>query len=68
MPEKRDKLCLRHSAGNSTGPQIDIAANRLRQLGGDRDVPVEELSPRLENPEDLTEGLFLIRRQVQHAV
>jgi hypothetical protein len=67
-PEKRDKLCLRQSAGDSTGPQIDIAANRLRQLGGDHDVPVEELSPRLESPEDLTEGLFLIRRQVQHAV
>ena len=44
-PKKRDKLCLRQSAGVSTGPQIDIAANRFRQLGRDHNVPVEELPP-----------------------
>ena len=29
MFEKCDKLCLRQSAGDSTGPQVDIAANRF---------------------------------------
>jgi hypothetical protein len=29
VPEKRDKLCLRQSTGDSTGPQIDIAADRF---------------------------------------
>jgi hypothetical protein len=33
MFEKRNKLCLRQSAGDSTGPQVDIAADRLGQLG-----------------------------------
>jgi hypothetical protein len=61
MPEQRDKLCLRQSAGDSTGPQIHISANRLRQLGRDDNVSVQELSAGLENPEDLTEGLFLVR-------
>ena len=68
MPEKHDKLCLRQSAGDSTGPQIDITANRIRRLGGDHNVSVQELSPGLENPEDLAEGPFLIRRQIQDAV
>jgi hypothetical protein len=68
VPEKRHKLCLRQSAGDSTGPQIDVAANRLRQLGRDDNVSIQELSSWLENPEDLSEGPILIRRQIQHAV
>src|SRR5262245_41068287 len=27
MPEKRDKLCLRQSAGDSTGPEIDVLSD-----------------------------------------
>jgi len=59
MPEKRDKLCLRQSASDSTGPQINIAANRFRQLARDDDVAVQEPSSGPENPEDLSERLFL---------
>ena len=43
MPEKRDKLCLRQRAGDSTGPQIDVAPNRLRQLGRHDNVSVQEV-------------------------
>jgi hypothetical protein len=68
VPEQRDKLCLRQSAGNSTGPQIDVAANRFRQLGCDDNVSIQELSSWLENPEDLAEGPIFIRRQIQHAI
>ena len=68
LRKKDEKLCLRQSAGDSTGPQIDIAANRLRQLGGADDVAVQELATRPENPEDLTERLILVRREIQHAV
>jgi hypothetical protein len=68
MFEKRNKLCLRQSAGDSTGPQVDIAADRLGQLRGDNYVAIQELPARLENPEDFAKGLFLVRREVQHAV
>jgi hypothetical protein len=61
LSEKRNKLCLRQSAGDSTGPQVDVAADRLGQLRGDNDVAVQELSPRLENPEDFAKGLFLVK-------
>ena len=64
VSEQRDKLCLRQSTGDSTSPQVDIAANRFRQLVRDDDVAVQELSARLEHAEDFTEGLFLVRRQV----
>ena len=50
VSEKRDELCLRRGAGDSTGPQIDVAANRFRQLGRDHNVSVQELSAGLENP------------------
>jgi hypothetical protein len=28
--QQRDKLCLRQSAGDSTGPEIDVPSNRFR--------------------------------------
>jgi hypothetical protein len=31
-PQIRNELCLRQSAGDSTGPQVDIAADILREL------------------------------------
>src|SRR4029453_4505824 len=66
--EERDETCLRQSAGDSTAPEIDVAANRLRELRRDHDVSVQELPPGLEHPEHLAEGLFLVGRQIQDAV
>jgi hypothetical protein len=63
-----DELCLRQSAGDSTSPEINIAPDRLGQFVCDDDVPVEELTTRLENPKHFGECLSLIWGQIQHAV
>ena len=31
--QERHKLCLRQSTGNSTGPQVDVAASVLTEFG-----------------------------------
>src|SRR5438132_10506672 len=42
LREHRDELSLRESAGNSTRPEIDVLADRFRQLVRHHDVRVEE--------------------------
>ena len=42
--EERDELCLRQSAGDSTGPEVDVASDGFRQLVGDDNVAIEELA------------------------
>jgi len=44
LAEKRDELCLRQSAGDSTGPEIDVPSNGFRQLVRHHDVAIQELA------------------------
>ena len=66
--EQPQELCLRQSAADSTGPQVDVTPYGFRQLRGDHDVRVEEATPRAEDPQHLGEGAPLVGREVQHAV
>jgi hypothetical protein len=59
--------CNRHSR-DSTGPQVNVAPDRLRELAFHDDVCVEELTTRFEDSEHLAECLSLVRREVEHAV
>src|SRR5438874_12416915 len=68
LRENRDELSLRESAGNSTRPEIDILADRLRQLIRHHDIRVEEPAAGLEHAEDLAEGDRLVGGEVQDAV
>src|SRR5262245_17646089 len=68
VAKQRDQLCLRQSAGDSTGPEVDVAPDRLRELARHDDVPIQELAAWLENPKDLAERLSLVRRQAQDSI
>src|SRR6266542_4477487 len=66
--EQPQELCLRQSAADSTGPQIDVAPYGIRQLRRDHDVRIEEATTRAEDPQHLGEGAPLVGREVQHAI
>ena len=44
--EQPQELCLRQSAADSTGPQVDVSPYGFRQLRRDRDVRIEEATTR----------------------
>lgn len=66
--EGRNKLCLRQSARDSTGPQFDVARDGVRQLYTIDDI--RELKPTAwpQNAGDLGERAVLFRHQVEHSV
>ena len=64
LPEKRNELCLRQSASNSTRPEVDVPSNGFGQLVRHDDVAIEKLPAWLQNPEDFAERLPLIRGEV----
>lgn len=66
--EQRKELCLRQSATDSARPQVDVATDRFRELGGDHDVGVQEPSAWAKNPKHLGESAALVGREVQHAI
>src|SRR2546421_13024719 len=49
LHEHRDELSLRESAGNSTRPEIDVLADRFRQLVRHHDLCVEEAATGLQH-------------------
>src|SRR5207249_8437539 len=68
LRQEPDELCLRQSARDSTGPEIDVPSDRFRQLVRDDDVAIQELTAWLQDTEHLTERLSLVGRKVQHSV
>lgn len=66
--EEVEKLSLRESAGDSTGPEVDVLADGLRQLARDDDVSVEEATAGSERAEDLAIRARLVGREIQDAV
>jgi hypothetical protein len=53
-------LCLRQSAGDSTGPEIDIAAGIFREFHIECDIGEVKATTRLENPDNLTKRAVLL--------
>src|SRR5438093_467328 len=46
------KLCLRQSAGDSTGPEVDVTPDRFRELARHDDIAIQELPAGLEHAKD----------------
>jgi hypothetical protein len=65
--EEPNQLCLRQSTCDSTGPQIDVAADLLRELAADDDVAELKPSARTEHARDLFERGLFVRHQVEDA-
>jgi hypothetical protein len=63
-----DELCLRQSAGDSTGPELDVASDRLRQLDAGHDVRNLQATTDAQDSGDLGKRSFLLRHEIQHAV
>ena len=63
-----DELCLRQSAGDSTGPEVDVAARVLGKLHVERNVGQMEAAVGLQNPNDFGEPQLLLRNEVENAV
>ena len=57
----RNDLCLRQSAGDSTGPKIDIAARVFRQFDIEGDVGQVKPAAGLEHSGNLGKGALLLR-------
>ena len=66
--KRGDKLCFQQSAGDSSGPEIDILSRVFRELGSDHDVGDLHAPSWFQHAPDLGDGRLLIGHQVQHAV
>ena len=60
LRERRDQLCFQQSAGDSTGPEIDILARVLRQLDAEHDVRDLYSASRFQDTLDLGDGGSLL--------
>jgi hypothetical protein len=61
IDQERHELCLRQSAGDSTGPKIDVAPDVIAELGIDDDVGKVKPSARTQDPPNLRERSILFR-------
>ena len=68
MGQGGNKLCLRQSAGDSTDPEIHVAANVLRKGRVYGDIAEVEPASWLEDTRDFLERLLLFGNQIQHAI
>ena len=63
-----NQLCLRQSAGDSTGPQIDTATRVLGKLHVKRDIGQVQPATRLQRAHDFCKSPFFLRHQIENAV
>jgi hypothetical protein len=63
-----EELCLRQSAGDSTCPQVDIAADVLREFHVQRDVGQVQATSGLKHAHNFREGAFFLGDQVEYPV
>lgn len=68
ISEKVDQLCRRQSAGDSTGPELDVGANLGRELFLNDDVGDLQPPAWAEYSPDFAERLLLVGRQIEDAV
>jgi hypothetical protein len=66
--KRRDKLCFQQSAGDSTGPEVDVSDHRFGQLPPDDDVGELHAAIRFQHSGNLVDGRSFPRNQIQHAV
>src|SRR5438128_10377127 len=59
--ERVDELCLRQSAADSTGPQLDIAPDLWRELHTGHDVGDLDASAWPQHPREFCEGPVFFR-------
>jgi len=62
--KQSNHLCLRQSARDSTGPQVDIVSNILVQRHVHGDIGEEEPATRTQHARDLGVGFPLVRHKV----
>jgi len=63
-----NELCLRQSTGDSTRPQIDVAAGVLREFQIKGNISQVQASAWFEYPDDFGEPAFLFGNQVEDSV
>src|SRR6476659_6334026 len=61
-------LCFQQSAGNSAGPEVDVASPLSTDRILDRDIGDLDPPTGSEHPEDLGENRVLVRDQVEHTI
>ena len=66
--EKANELCLRQSADDSTGPQVDVVPYAFRELALHYDISEKQPTAGLEYASDLSESLGLVSGQVEHTI
>lgn len=66
--QERDELCLRQSAGDSTGPQVDVAARVFAELDIECDVSQLQSASRSQDTAYLLESFLFFRHEVEHPV
>ena len=62
------ELCLRQSAGDSTGPKVDVSAGVLGELNIESDVRKVKASARFQYSDDLCKSAILLWNEVKDAV
>lgn len=58
------ELCLRQSAGDSTGPQVDVAVSILGQRNIQRDIAELQTPSRFQNAKNFGKREFLLGYQI----
>jgi hypothetical protein len=60
VPQERNQLCVRQSAGDSTGPQVDVAANILPEFGVEHNIGKLEATAGAQDAADLGERFLFL--------
>jgi hypothetical protein len=68
VAQEREELCLRQSAGDSTGPQVDIAASFVAEFGVEHYICKLQPAAGPQHAADLGKRFLLFWDQVEHAV
>src|SRR5262249_55661904 len=66
--EEVDHLCFQQSAGDSTGPEVDVAQRAVGQDFSNDNVCDLQATARFEHTRDFGNGAFLFRYQIQDPV
>jgi hypothetical protein len=66
--EDADELCFQQSAGDSTGPEVDVPKSAVWQNFANDDVGDLRAPTGLQDPRDLADGFRLVRYEVEHTI
>ncbi len=68
VAQERHQLCLRQSAGDSSGPQVDVAANVLAEFGVKHYIGKLQPAAGTQQAAYLSERFLFFGDEVEHAV